>query len=371
MKILSIFGTRPEAIKLAPIVKALSLDDVVEAKVCVSGQHKEMLKQPLELFEITPDYDLAIMKPNQSLAELTAAILTNLSPILKSFKPDCLIVQGDTTTCFTAALTAYYQKIKVAHVEAGLRTHNLYSPWPEEGNRALVSKIAHWHFPPTELAKQNLLKEHIPEDKILVTGNTVIDALLMVLNKIHQDSLLQNTLQNKFAYLNPTKKLILVTGHRRENFGLGFENICKAISTLAREFDIEVVYPVHLNPNVQTPVNRLLADHHNIHLIEPLDYLSFVYLLERAHIVLTDSGGIQEEAPTLGKPVILMREVTERPEGVTAGTAKLVGTNYDIIVKTASELLTDNHAYQKMSAVHNPYGDGKATQRIITRILSA
>jgi UDP-N-acetylglucosamine 2-epimerase (non-hydrolysing) len=362
-KILTVFGTRPEAIKMAPLVHALASDDRFDAKVCVTAQHREMLDQVLELFEIEPDYDLNIMKAGQTLNDLTTAILTGLKPVLEEFKPDVVLVHGDTATTFAASLAAYYQKIKVGHVEAGLRTG---SPWPEEANRKLTSAITNYHFAPTAGSKKNLLNEGISEDDIAVTGNTVIDALFWVREKLKQDNSPSESLASKFDYLDPNKKLILVTGHRRESFGGGFERICEALRQIASKYpEAQVLYPVHLNPNVQEPVNRLLKDLDNVFLIEPQQYLPFCYLMDRASIILTDSGGIQEEAPSLGKPVLVMRETTERPEAIDAGTVRLVGTDVELIVSQVGLLLTDSVEYQKMTKAHNPYGDGLACARIL------
>jgi len=364
-KILTVFGTRPEAIKMAPLVHALAADERFEAKVCVTAQHREMLDQVLELFEITPDYDLNLMKPGQDLTAITCGILQGLKPILSEFKPEHVLVHGDTATTFSTTLAAYYQQIKVGHVEAGLRTGNIYSPWPEEGNRKLTGTLADLHFSPTETSKQNLLNESTPENKIIVTGNTVIDALLEVIEKLESNLELKASLQAKFDFLDSEKRLVLITGHRRESFGGGFERICEAIAQMSQKFpDVEFVYPMHLNPNVREPVNRLLKGLTNVFLIEPLDYLPFVYLMNKAYVLLTDSGGIQEEAPSLGKPVLVMRDTTERPEAVDAGTVMLVGTDVDTIVKELSTLLTSESAYKEMSFAHNPYGDGKACQRI-------
>jgi UDP-N-acetylglucosamine 2-epimerase (non-hydrolysing) len=364
-KILTVFGTRPEAIKMAPLVHALAADERFEAKVCVTAQHREMLDQVLELFEITPDYDLNLMKPGQDLSDITCGILTGLKPILSEFKPEHVLVHGDTATTFSTTLAAYYQQIKVGHVEAGLRTGNIYSPWPEEGNRKLTGTLADLHFSPTETSKQNLVNENISENKIIVTGNTVIDALLEVIEKLDTNLELKASLQVQFNFLDNEKRLVLITGHRRESFGGGFERICEAIAQMAQKFpDVEFVYPMHLNPNVREPVNRLLKGLTNVFLIEPLDYLPFVYLMNKAHVLLTDSGGIQEEAPSLGKPVLVMRDTTERPEAVDAGTVMLVGTDVNTIVKELSTLLTSESAYKEMSFAHNPYGDGKACQRI-------
>ncbi|MEJ6079179.1 UDP-N-acetylglucosamine 2-epimerase (non-hydrolyzing) [Vibrio sp. 1-Bac 57] len=368
-KILTVFGTRPEAIKMAPLVHALNEDERFEAKVCVTAQHREMLDQVLELFEITPDYDLDLMKAGQTLNEVTARILIKLKPILEEFKPDVVLVHGDTATTFAASLAAYYEQIAVGHVEAGLRTGNIYSPWPEEGNRRLTGALSKYHFAPTETSKQNLLKENFDAESITVTGNTVIDALLMVKNKIDTDVALNTELESLFPFLDKTKKLILVTGHRRESFGGGFERICESLAITAKAHpETQILYPMHLNPNVREPVNRILAGIDNIHLIEPQQYLPFIYLMGRSHIILTDSGGIQEEAPSLGKPVLVMRDTTERPEAVESGTVKLVGTDVDVIVSNLNELLTDQDAYKKMSFAHNPYGDGNACLKILNEL---
>ncbi|ODS14033.1 non-hydrolyzing UDP-N-acetylglucosamine 2-epimerase [Pseudoalteromonas tetraodonis] len=369
IKVLSIFGTRPEAIKMAPLVKALNEADGIDAKVCVTAQHREMLDQVLELFEIVPDYDLNIMKPGQSLYDVTTNILLGLKPILEEFKPDLVLVHGDTSTTLSASLAAFYQQIPVGHVEAGLRTGNLSSPWPEEGNRKLTGAITKLHFAPTQTSQQNLLNEAVSADDILVTGNTVIDALLQVVDKVKTDTALISTLKAKFPELDETKKLILVTGHRRESFGGGFERICEALVEIATAHpDTQILYPMHLNPNVREPVNRILKNVDNVHLIEPQDYLPFVYLMNQAHIIVTDSGGVQEEAPSLGKPVLVMRDTTERPEAVEAGTVKLVGTDKARIVNEVNNLLTNAEEYQSMSRAHNPYGDGKACERIVAKI---
>ncbi|ELV8635006.1 UDP-N-acetylglucosamine 2-epimerase (non-hydrolyzing) [Vibrio vulnificus] len=365
-KVLTVFGTRPEAIKMAPLVHALAADERFEAKCCVTAQHREMLDQVLELFEITPDYDLNLMKTGQTLNEVTARILLELKPVLQEFKPDVVLVHGDTATTFAASLAAYYEQIAVGHVEAGLRTGNIYSPWPEEANRKLTGALTTYHFAPTETSQQNLLQENYSEENIFVTGNTVIDALLMVKEKIEQDADLKATLAAQFPYLDENKKLILVTGHRRESFGGGFERICEALAQTAKQHpEVQILYPMHLNPNVREPVNRILGSVENVLLIEPQQYLPFIYLMDRAHIILTDSGGIQEEAPSLGKPVLVMRDTTERPEAVAAGTVKLVGTDVEKIVSNLNTLITDSEAYQAMSFAHNPYGDGKACQRIL------
>lgn len=368
-KILTVFGTRPEAIKMAPLVHALANDERFEAKCCVTAQHREMLDQVLELFEIKPDYDLNLMKAGQSLNDVTARILLELKPVLQDFKPDVVLVHGDTATTFAASLAAYYEQIEVGHVEAGLRTGNIYSPWPEEANRKLTGALTKYHFAPTETSQNNLLKENTNPADISITGNTVIDALLMVKDKIDNDAALNEQLAAQFPMLEEDKKLILVTGHRRESFGGGFERICEALARTAKENpDAQILYPVHLNPNVREPVNRILSNVDNVHLIEPLQYLPFIYLMSRAHIILTDSGGIQEEAPSLGKPVLVMRDTTERPEAVAAGTVKLVGTDVDKIVTGLEVLLKDEEAYKAMSFAHNPYGDGLACQRILDEL---
>ncbi len=365
IKTLCVFGTRPEAIKMAPLALNLAADVRFSSKVCVTGQHRQMLDQVLDLFELKPDFDLSVMKPGQDLTGVTTAILTGMKDVLSDFKPDVVLVHGDTATTFAATLAAYYQQIPVAHVEAGLRTGNLYSPWPEEANRKLTGALAALHFAPTENSEANLLREGTSKDTIFVTGNTVIDALLDVIERLDQNATLKAKAAAPTAFLQEGRKLILVTGHRRESFGDGFERICQALLATAKQHpEVDIVYPVHLNPQVQEPVNRLLAGVENIHLIEPLDYLPFVYLMSRAHVILTDSGGIQEEAPSLGKPVLVMRDTTERPEAVTAGTVKLVGTDIEKIVSELNMLLTNKAAYEKMSFAHNPYGDGKACQRI-------
>lgn len=366
MKVLTVFGTRPEAIKMAPLVHALAADSRFNSKVCVTAQHREMLDQALKLFDITPDYDLNLMKAGQTLPQVTSRILLELTPVLKEYKPDVVLVHGDTATTFAASLAAYYEQIAVGHVEAGLRTGNIYSPWPEEANRKLTGALTKFHFAPTDTSKANLLAENVPEASISVTGNTVIDALLMVKGKLENDDELSAKLASEFPFLEPHKKLVLVTGHRRESFGGGFERICEALVDVARAHsDVQVVYPVHLNPNVQEPVNRLLAGVENIKLIEPQQYLPFVYLMNSAHIILTDSGGIQEEAPSLGKPVLVMRDTTERPEAVDAGTVRLVGTDKTKITQSLNDLLSDKKAYNAMSFAHNPYGDGNACARIL------
>lgn len=369
MKTLCVFGTRPEAIKMAPLIKSLEAGARFESRVCVTGQHREMLDQVLELFKITPDHDLNIMRPGQDLTEVTCTILKGLRDVLLKEQPDVVLVHGDTATTLATSLAAYYQRTPVAHIEAGLRTGNLYSPWPEEANRKLTGAIAALHFAPTDTAKENLLLEGVKPEAIVVTGNTVIDALLEVVSKIENDEQCQKALAGQFPFLRASSRLILITGHRRESFGRGFENICEAISRVAREHPGEdFLYPVHLNPNVAEPVHRLLAGLSNVHLIEPLEYLPFVYLMNRASIILTDSGGIQEEAPSLGKPVLVMRERTERPEAVTAGTVRLVGTDASCISGALNELLTDEVSYSKMSFAHNPYGDGNACELILSSL---
>ncbi|WP_261457499.1 non-hydrolyzing UDP-N-acetylglucosamine 2-epimerase [Serratia fonticola] len=366
MKVLTVFGTRPEAIKMAPLVHALAQDDAFESRVCVTAQHREMLDQVLRLFEIVPDYDLNIMKPGQGLSEITCRILEGLKGVMEEFKPDVVLVHGDTTTTMATSLAAFYQRIPVGHVEAGLRTGNLYSPWPEEANRKLTGHLAMYHFSPTENSRQNLLRESLRDDHIFVTGNTVIDALLWVRDRIMHNPELRSSLDQRYPFLDANKKLILVTGHRRESFGGGFERICSALAEIALQHpEVQVVYPVHLNPNVSEPVNRILKGIDNIILIDPQDYLPFVYLMTRSYLILTDSGGIQEEAPSLGKPVLVMRDTTERPEAVDAGTVQLVGTDVAKIVDAVTRLLTDEGEYHAMSRAHNPYGDGHACQRIL------
>lgn len=364
MKILTVFGTRPEAIKMAPVVKVLAAAQGVDAKVCVTAQHREMLDQVLDIFDIKPDFDLNLMKPGQDLSDITSNVLLGMRDVYKQWLPDIILVHGDTTTTMAASLSAYYAKIKVGHVEAGLRTHNKYAPWPEEMNRCLTGGMADIHFAPTIKAQKNLLAEGISADAIHVTGNTVIDALLDVVKRVRTDSTLQQRFAQQFDFIDSSKRLILVTGHRRENFGEGFENICHALAQLAQRSDVQIVYPVHLNPQVQEPVRRILGNVPNVVLIEPQDYLPFVYLMDKSAIIITDSGGVQEEAPSLGKPVLVMRDTTERPEAVEAGTVKLVGTDSLKIIQQASQLLDDSDAYQAMARAHNPYGDGQASQRI-------
>lgn len=371
MKVLSVFGTRPEAIKMAPLVKALEADSFFESKVAVTAQHREMLDQVLELFEITPDFDLNLMKPGQDLYDITSKVLLGLREVFAEFKPDLVLVHGDTATTFAATLAAFYQQIPVGHVEAGLRTGDMYSPWPEEANRVLTGRLAHWHFSPTERNKDALLDEKVSAEYITVTGNTVVDALQLVVQKIAESSALRTRITDtlKAAGLAidvAEQRYVLVTGHRRENFGEGFENICSALRDLAvANPETHFIYPVHLNPNVQEPVKRLLGEVSNVHLIQPLGYEPFVYLMQHAYLVLTDSGGVQEEAPGLGKPVLVMRDTTERPEAVEAGTVRLLGTDANLIRDAVQELLDDKELYQKMSQAHNPYGDGKASERIL------
>ena len=381
-KVLLVFGTRPEAIKMAPLVMELQKQkERIETVVCVTGQHREMLDQVLEIFDIKPDYDLNIMKRGQDLYDVTARVLTGMREVLKEIKPDIVLVHGDTTTSTAAALAAFYQQIPVGHVEAGLRTHNIYSPWPEEMNRLLTGRLATYHFSPTPLSRNNLIKESINDRNIIVTGNTVIDALYWVVDKIKNNKELDNELESvlsKAGYdvnrLDNGKKLVLITGHRRENFGDGFINMCTAIKDLTVKYpNVDFVYPMHLNPNVRKPIHEVFGEDlsglKNMFFIEPLEYLSFVYLMEKSSIVLTDSGGIQEEAPGLGKPVLVMRDTTERPEALNAGTVKLVGTDYNKIVNEVSSLIDDKAAYEKMSKAVNPYGDGLACRRIVNALL--
>lgn len=370
-KILLVFGTRPEAIKMAPIITQLKEDIRFEFKVCVTGQHREMLDQVLKLFSIVPDYDLNIMRPGQNLISITTSILTGVTSILKEYQPDLVLVHGDTTTTLATTLAAYYNQIKVGHVEAGLRTGDLYSPWPEEGNRKVAGALAKLHFAPTETSRENLLLENINKSDIHVVGNTVIDSLLLVNKLIKNNPSLAIELNGKMPFVESSNKIVLITGHRRESFGAGFDNICQAISDVAKEFkDVLFVYPVHLNPEVQKPVNKILGNISNILLIEPLDYLPFVYLMDKSYIILTDSGGIQEEAPSLGKPVLVMRDTTERPEAVAAGTVKLVGTNRNNVYSNLHQLLSNTSVYTTMSKSHNPYGDGHSSQRILDIIAS-
>ena len=373
-KVLIVFGTRPEAIKMAPLVLAFQQEsETIKTKVCVTAQHRQMLDQVLDIFGIVPEYDLDIMKPEQDLYDITSNILLGMKTVLSEYKPDIVFVHGDTTTTIATALSAFYQKIPVAHVEAGLRTGNIYSPWPEEANRKLTSQITKYNFAPTQISKENLLNENVPKEDIYVTGNTVIDALFWVLEKIEQTESLKQTLldtiKKEFPAVEDEERIVLITGHRRENFGQGFLNICTAIKYLAQKHpDVNFVYPVHLNPNVQKPVLELLSGMKNIYLISPLEYESFVYLMSKTYLILTDSGGIQEEAPSLGKPVLVMRDTTERPEALEAGTVKLVGTDIKQIEEETSKLLTDTVCYNKMSQASNPYGDGMACQKIVNII---
>lgn len=372
IKTLCVFGTRPEAIKMAPLAILLRDDPRFNARVCVTGQHREMLDSVMNFFQVSPEYDLDVMRPGHTLNSLSSSIISGLKGVLEDFRPDIVIVHGDTTTSFVASLTSFYEKIPVAHVEAGLRSGNIESPWPEEANRKLTATLASLHFAPTELSQQNLLKEGVSSDSIKVTGNTVIDALQYVVDRLENDEAISRPMREKFSYLDHTKHTILVTGHRRESFGEGFERICKSLAEIAsNNRNVQIVYPVHLNPNVREPVERYLSNVPNIFLIEPLDYLAFVYLMNLSHFLITDSGGVQEEAPSLGKPVLVMRENTERPEAVQAGTVKLVGTCVERIVSAAQELLDREDVYSKMSKAHNPYGDGMASIRIVEAIHTA
>lgn len=371
LKVMLVFGTRPEAIKMAPLALLLREDPRFDCRICVTGQHREMLDQVLRIFGLSADFDLAIMRPGQDLSDVTSAVLLGMRAVFRSFTPDIVLVHGDTATTLSASLAAYYHQLPVGHVEAGLRTHNLLSPWPEEANRKLTGALARLHFAPTASSAANLRREGVSEGSILVTGNTVIDALLQVVARLQDDAGLVAEIERALPALRPDARMILVTGHRRESFGDGFERICRALATVAERFpDVEIVYPVHLNPSVQEPVNRLLAGIANIHLIEPQDYLPFVHLMNRAHLVLTDSGGVQEEAPSLGKPVLVMRDTTERPEAVEAGTVRLVGTDVQEIVDQITGLLTDEEDYSRMSYAHNPYGDGAASERIKAALLA-
>jgi len=368
-KILMVFGTRPEAIKMAPVFEVLKKTPGIDVRIAVTAQHREMLDQVLRLFGITPDYDLDLMKPGQGLTETTTAVLAGLKPILEEYAPDLMLVHGDTTTTLSASLAAYYQQVAVGHVEAGLRTGDIYSPWPEEVNRKVTGTIARLHFAPTEKSAGNLQAETVDPASIAITGNTVIDALLDVVKRLETDPEQSAAFDAEFG-IDPNKRIILVTGHRRESFGGGFERMCTALSKIAERDDVQVIYPVHLNPNVKGPVEKLLGSLDRINLIPPQDYLPFVHLMRRADIILTDSGGVQEEAPSLGKPVLVMRDTTERPEAVDAGTVKLVGTDTDLIVRETNQLLDDETAYAAMSRAHNPYGDGNASERIRDAILT-
>lgn len=368
IKVLSVFGTRPEAIKMAPVVKELERrPDRFLSRVCVTAQHRQMLDQVLNLFEIKPDHDLDIMRPGQDLFDITCNVLQGLRGVLEAERPDIVLVHGDTSTTMAASIACYYCRTPLGHVEAGLRTHDKFAPFPEEMNRSVTGTLADLHFAPTEAARRNLLREGISDCAISVTGNTVVDALISVSARVGGDAALSRRLDADFSFLDPGKRMILVTGHRRENFGTGFESICAALAQLARDFpDVEILYPVHLNPNVQEPVRRILGsgELRNVHLIEPVDYLPFVFLMNRSYLIITDSGGIQEEAPSLGKPVLVMRDTTERPEAVQAGTVRLVGTEREVIVAAATDLLTNRVDYDTMSSAHNPYGDGMAAVRI-------
>ncbi len=363
MKVLSVFGTRPEAIKMAPVVNALARDSAITGVTCVTGQHRAMLDQVLDLFSITPDYDLAVMAPNQTLNSLACRVISGLDDVLEEVRPDCVLVHGDTTSAMAASLAAFHRGIRIGHVEAGLRTYDLSRPWPEEMNRRVIDVVSSLAFAPTASSAENLEREHLG-GRIVVTGNTVIDALKETAGRIGKDASLRQTLEERFSFINSARRLVLVTGHRRESFGGGFVNICKALARLSKRDDIEIVYPVHLNPNVSGPVHELLGTLDNVHLIDPLAYLDFVYLMTRADIVLTDSGGVQEEAPSLGKPVLVMRDVTERPEAVAAGAVMLVGTEPERIVSETERLLDDETHYRSFARAINPYGDGKAAGRI-------
>ena len=368
-KILIVFGTRPEAIKMAPLVKAFKNKNNFDTRVCVTAQHRQMLDQVLEIFEIVPEYDLNIMKAGQDLYDITANVLVGIRDVLTDFAPDVVFVHGDTSTTFSTSLAAYYAKVKVGHIEAGLRTYDIYSPWPEEGNRQLTGVLANYHFAPTAQSQQNLLTEGKDKNNIFVTGNTVIDALMYVVHRIDNQPELKQKIRAKISAQYPLetqRKVILVTGHRRENFGQGFINICEGLKQIAlNNPEIDIVYPVHLNPNVQRPVNEILSNIANIYLIDPLQYEEFIYLMSQAYFIITDSGGIQEEAPSLGKPVLVMRDTTERPEAVVAGTVKLVGCDQAVLVREAEKLLNDQNEYEMMSRAHNPYGDGKACERVV------
>ena len=370
-KVLLVFGTRPEAIKMAPLVKEFekNIDDF-QTKVCVTAQHREMLDQVLEIFDIKPNYDLNIMKPGQDLYDITSNVLLKMKNVLDDFEPDLVLVHGDTTTTSATSLAAFYKKIKVGHVEAGLRTSDIYSPWPEEANRQITGVLANYHFAPTLVSQNNLIIENKDKNKIIVTGNTVIDALYLALKKVEQNENLQDEIRsllfNQNLILQDQRKIVLITGHRRENFGQGFINICESIKTLALSNpEIDIVYPVHLNPNVQEPVKKILSGIDNVYLIKPLQYESFIYIMKKSYFIITDSGGVQEEAPSLGKPVLVMRDTTERPEAVDAGTVKLVGTDFKTITEEAQKLIDDKDEYEKMSKAHNPYGDGKACEKIV------
>ncbi len=370
MHILTVIGTRPDAIKMAPVIQQLRKKFGDSIKVCATAQHREMLDQVLSIFNIVPDYDLNIMQSNQSLSDITSFVLQGIEKLLKNDKPDRVLVQGDTTTAMAAAMAAFYQKIPVDHIEAGLRSHDPFSPWPEEMNRKITDCLTDLHFAPTKNAAENLLNEGINKNKIFITGNTVVDALIQIRSLLEKDKKIRSELDKKFAYLDSAKKLILVTGHRRESFGTGFKNICEALAELSKKEGVQIIYPVHLNPNVKEVVPNYLGSHKNIFLIEPQDYVALVYLMQRSYLVLTDSGGIQEEAPTFGKPVLVMRNVTERPEAVASGISKIVGTNVETIVSEAVKLLNDKHLYEQISVIQSPFGDGHAAERIVDVIAS-
>ncbi len=368
-KILAVFGTRPEAIKMAPLIKRLQDAPGINVHVCVSAQHRQMLDQVLQLFEIRPDYDLDLMRPDQTLASVTSVVLAGVSDVIDACKPDLVLVHGDTTTTFAAALASFYKKVAVGHVEAGLRTGNLQAPWPEEMNRRFVGQLSSLHFAPTIIAKRNLLAEGVNPNSIWVTGNTVIDALMDVVGRIETNAALREELESRIGFQSgSSRRVVLVTGHRRENFGGGIEGVCRALRRLALDQDVDIVYPVHPNPNVMEPVHRLLGGVANVHLVEPMEYLPFVHLMSTAHLIITDSGGVQEEAPSLGKPVLVMREITERPEAVAAGTVRMVGVEEERIFEEARRLLTDPEHYARMATAHNPYGDGRASSRIASVI---
>jgi UDP-N-acetylglucosamine 2-epimerase (non-hydrolysing) len=372
MRVLIVLGTRPEAIKMAPLIIRMRAESRIQVQVCVTAQHRQMLDQVLNLFDIVPDFDMNLMQPGQDLTDITTRVLIGLRDVFATSRPDAVLVHGDTSTTLSTALAAYYQRISIGHVEAGLRTNNLYSPWPEEANRKLTSVLTRWHFAPTSKARDNLVAEGVDPSSVHVTGNTVIDALMQVRAKLAANEPLRAAQQRLFEFLDPSRKILLVTGHRRENFGAGFDRICDALARIARKLpDLDIVYPVHLNPNVQEPVKRLLGGIPNVHLIEPLDYLPFVYLMDRSYVILTDSGGVQEEAPSLGKPVLVMRDTTERPEAVTAGTVRLVGTDAEQIYSQTITLLTDESTYQAMALAGNPYGDGQACRRITDVMLQS
>jgi len=373
-KVMFAFGTRPEAIKMAPLIKTFQADKDFVTKICVTAQHREMLDQVLNIFDINPDYDLNIMKPGQDLFDVTENVLSGMKRVLSDFNPDIVLVHGDTTTTSACSLAAFYNKIKIGHIEAGLRTGNIYSPWPEEANRKITGVLADYHFAPTSTSENNLLKENINKKNILVTGNTVIDALYLMIEKIENNPRLKSRILELISSqykLFDDKKIILITGHRRENFGHGFRNICNALKTIAdNNPDFDIVYPVHFNPNVQKPVREILSNAKNIHLIEPLSYECFIYMMSKSFFIITDSGGIQEEAPSLGKPVLVMRDSSERPEAIKAGTVKLVGTDYAKIIEESQKLIDDENEYNKMSKAYNPYGDGKASLKILNFIKS-